>query len=209
MARTVREAALGTRSARLRLPVFAKPYCRVIEQGLHLGYRRRSTGGSWIARRRNDEGIYRETKLGLADDLQEANGESIPDFSRAQRAARTCCGQEQRLAAGRGSVPDGPHTVARAMADYLQDYRCRGGKSVEGIEIVVNHSLVDPTCDATDLPNISTILPVWGSISALAISSPALLAALMARFKSVGRKAHVPFDIVSPRKNPQKRAAEN
>jgi hypothetical protein len=95
------------------------------------------------------------------------------------------------------------------MADYLQDYRCRGGKSVEGIEILVNHSLVDPTCDATDLPNISTILPVWGSISALAISSPALLAALMARFKSVGRKAHVPFDIVSPRKNPQKRAAEN
>jgi hypothetical protein len=25
----------------------------------------------------------------------------------------------------------------------------------------------------------------------------------MARFKSVGRKAHLPFDIVSPRKSPQ------
>jgi hypothetical protein len=35
-------------------------------------------------------GIYRETKLGPADDLQEANGESILDFSQAQRAARTC-----------------------------------------------------------------------------------------------------------------------
>ena len=43
-----------------------------LEQGLHLGYRRRTTGGSWIARRRNDEGIYREAKLGLADDLQDA-----------------------------------------------------------------------------------------------------------------------------------------
>jgi hypothetical protein len=64
------------------------------------------------------------------------------DFSQAQRAARTYSGQEQRLAAGHGSVPDGPYTVARAMADYLQDYSCRGGKSVEGIEIVVNRNIL-------------------------------------------------------------------
>ena len=56
MARTVREAALATRSARLRLPVQTKPYWRVIEQGLHLGYRRRATGGTWIARRRDEHG---------------------------------------------------------------------------------------------------------------------------------------------------------
>jgi hypothetical protein len=64
MARTVRGASLATRSARLRLAVTSKPYWRLIEQGLHLGYRRRAIGGSWIARRRNDEGVYRETKLG-------------------------------------------------------------------------------------------------------------------------------------------------
>ena len=141
MARTVREASLATRSARLRLPV-AKPYWRVIEQGLHLGYRRRATGGSWIARRRNDEGIYRETKLGLADDLQDADGKIILDFAQAQRAARHWCTQEQRLAAGDGTVPDGPYTVARAMADCLEDYRRRGGKSVEGIESVVNRNIL-------------------------------------------------------------------
>ena len=62
MARTVREAALATRSARLRLPARTKPYWRVIEQGLHVGYRRRGTGGTWIARRRNERGIYREAK---------------------------------------------------------------------------------------------------------------------------------------------------
>jgi hypothetical protein len=99
MARTVREASLATRSARLRLALAHKPYWRVIEQGLHLGYRRRATGGTWIARRRNDEGIYREVKLGLADDLQDANG-SILDFSQAQRAARLWCAHEQRLATG-------------------------------------------------------------------------------------------------------------
>src|SRR5262245_60576135 len=142
MARTVRETSLATRSARLRLAVASKPYWRVIEQGLHLGYRRRATGGSWIARRRNDEGVYRETKLGLADDLQDANGDTIVDFSQAQQFARKWCIQEQRLAAGIGPTPDGPYAVAVAIADYLQDYRRRGRKSVEGIESVVNRNIL-------------------------------------------------------------------
>jgi hypothetical protein len=81
MARIVREATLGTRSARLRLAINTKPYWRVIEQGLHLGYRRRETGGTWIARRRDEHGLYREAKLGLADDLQDANGDGVLDFS--------------------------------------------------------------------------------------------------------------------------------
>jgi hypothetical protein len=100
MARTVREATLGTRSARLRLPVQTKPHWRVIEQGLHLGYRRRATGGTWIARRRDEHGIYRETKIGLADDLQDAPGGGVLDFSQAQRAARGWCTNQQRLASG-------------------------------------------------------------------------------------------------------------
>ena len=98
MARTVREAILGTRSARLRLAVQTKPYWRVIEQGLHLGYRRRATGGTWIARRRDEDGTYHETKIGLADDLQDANGESILDFSQAQRAARSAVAEHQDAA---------------------------------------------------------------------------------------------------------------
>ena len=69
MARTVRETALATRTARLRLTTRGKPYWRMLEQGLHIGYRRRATGGTWTARRRNERGIYREAKLGLADDL--------------------------------------------------------------------------------------------------------------------------------------------
>jgi integrase len=142
MARTVREASLATRSARLRLAIASKPYWRVIEQGLHLGYRRRATGGSWIARRRNDQGTYYERKLGLADDLQDADGKIILDFSQAQEAARHWCTQERRLAAGDGTVPDGPYTVARAMADYLQDYRRRGGKSVDGIDSVVIRNIL-------------------------------------------------------------------
>ncbi len=97
MARTVREANLGTRSPRLRLAVVSKPYWRVLKQGLHLGYRRRATGGTWIARRRSERGTYHEAKLGLADDLQDANGQTVFDFTQAQRAARTWCANELRL----------------------------------------------------------------------------------------------------------------
>jgi integrase len=142
MARAVRETALASRTARLRLVVISKPYWRVLEQGLHLGYRRRGTGGSWIARRRNEQGIYREAKLGLADDLQDGNGDTILDFSQAQSAARLWCGQEQRLATGLGEVVRGPYTVARAIADYIDDYRRRGGKSVAGVESIVRRNIL-------------------------------------------------------------------
>jgi integrase len=142
MARTVREAALATRSARLRLAPHTKPYWRALEQGLHLGYRRRATGGSWIARRRNDEGIYRETKLGLADDLQDANDKTIFDFSQAQRAARAWWTTEQRLGAGLDAAVDGPYTVAKAMTDYLEDYRRRGGKASDSITSVACRNIL-------------------------------------------------------------------
>jgi integrase len=142
MARTVRDAALSTRSARLRLTPRAKPYWRMLEQGLHLGYRRRGTGGTWTARRRDDDGIYNEEKLGLADDLQDSNGESILDFSQAQRAARAWWTNKERLASGIAAPEGGPYTVARALADYLDDYKRRGGKGVEAVESVVRRNVL-------------------------------------------------------------------
>ena len=45
MARIVRDAALVSRSARLRLAPSSKRW-RMLEQGLHLGYRRRATVGT-------------------------------------------------------------------------------------------------------------------------------------------------------------------
>jgi integrase len=142
MARTVRDAALATRSARLRLSARTKPYWRMLEQGLHLGYRRRATGGTWIARRRDENGIYHEEKLALADDLQDADAHTILDFSQAQRAARSWWTNQQRLAAGLPAGNDGPYTVKRALADYLDDYRRRGAKGAEVIESVVGRNVL-------------------------------------------------------------------
>jgi hypothetical protein len=45
MSRKVRDAALDTRAARSRLKPNAKPYFRLMEPGLHLGYRRLVSAG--------------------------------------------------------------------------------------------------------------------------------------------------------------------
>jgi hypothetical protein len=59
-----------------------------LEIGFHLGYRRLSSGGTWIARRFAQDGRYRENRLGVADDTQDADGVSVLDYSQAQKAAR-------------------------------------------------------------------------------------------------------------------------
>jgi integrase len=133
MARTVREASLANRAARFRHAVCGKPYWRVLDQGLHLGYRRRATGGSWIARRRLDSGQYRESVIALADDLQDADGAEVLDFSQAQAAARRWWLDEQRSEQGLGRARRGPYTVKQACDDYLEDYRRRGGRAVDTI----------------------------------------------------------------------------
>ena len=147
MARTVREVTLSNRSARLRLPVGAKPSWRALEQGLHLGYRRRATGGCWIARRRIDGGRYREGGLGLADDLQDADGTTVLDFSQAQVAARQWWLNEQNLAHGLAAPVRGPYTVKRACADYLEDYRRRGGKALDVVGYAFNAHVLPGLAD--------------------------------------------------------------
>src|SRR5271156_5043915 len=44
---TAREVNLSTHAARERLRPSAKPYCRSLDQGLHLGYRKGVRGAAW------------------------------------------------------------------------------------------------------------------------------------------------------------------
>lgn len=129
MARTVRDANLETRTARLRLKVQAEPYWRGLEKGLALGFRRRTTGGTWLARRRRLGGGYAEHKIGLSDDLQAADGVSVLDYGQAQRAARDWWRTERRRDEGH-EERTGPFTVADVLADYLKNLERRGGKTV-------------------------------------------------------------------------------
>ena len=118
MARTVRDARLDTRAARLRLEPRHEPYWRTIERGAHLGYRKGERGGVWLARLyREEDGRYRKAKLGRADDVLDADGAQVLTFAQAQARAREWFkGQNQRAL---GQESDPALTVAAATASYL------------------------------------------------------------------------------------------
>ena len=105
MARTVRDANLETRTARLRLPIRPEPYWRGLEKGFALGYRRRGKGGTWLARRRPDGGGYAEHKIGTSDDLQDADGVAVLDYGQAQKTARAWWRSELRREERPRSLP--------------------------------------------------------------------------------------------------------
>ena len=132
MGRTVRDTNLETRTARLRLTPRRKPYWRVLEGGLHIGYRRtKEGGGSWVARRFVGDHRYLETKLGTADDLQDADGVALQSFAQAQEAARKWWRAAQR--ADQGIAPAaGPNTVADALRDYFEAREHEGYKGGKG-----------------------------------------------------------------------------
>lgn len=121
MPRTVRDARLETRAARERLPAQREPHWRALGQGEHLGYYKGATGGTWIARwRPAGGGAYRKKRLGLADDVRDADGASVLSFAQAQAAARRWLAEMSRAAAGMEPTPAGPYRVRDATADYLK-----------------------------------------------------------------------------------------
>ena len=119
MARRIRDAKLDTRTARLKLPQRREPYWRPLSAGLALGYRRGSTGGSWIARHYSRETGRRYLAIGPADDTLDAGALS---FDAAQAKAR----EWLATVPAEQDAPAGPLTVARACDDYLAFLRHDG-----------------------------------------------------------------------------------
>ena len=129
MARTVRDTALGTRTARAEVAAQKKPYWRLIDQGCHIGYYRGKRGGSWLGRYFLGDGRYAEKKLGTADDTQDATGVDVLSFKQAQEKAREWFDVQARKAKGLPET-DGPYTVSDAIEHYLADCEDRGVKAV-------------------------------------------------------------------------------
>jgi integrase len=117
--RKVRDANLETRTARGRLKTRHKPYFRLIEPGLHLGYRKLSTGpGTWVVRRYAGDGAYRvenlrtpDGEICLADDYSDPDGGRVLSFAEAQQRARA-----QRAGA---KVNGQSYTVGDALDGYF------------------------------------------------------------------------------------------
>ena len=89
MGRKVKDKTLDTREARGKLKANGKPYYRMIEPGLHLGYRKlKGRAGTWLVRQYLGKQAYEVERIGTADDLSNADGEAILDFKQAQDKAR-------------------------------------------------------------------------------------------------------------------------
>jgi integrase len=135
MARMVRDARLETRAAREKLKPSGKPYYRVLDPGLHLGYRKGAAGGKWVIRWYVGDGAYRVETIAVADDKADAgDGQVVLDFRKAQALAREKHLEHARVAKGL-PADGGPYTVRRCIEEYLAfleterksgaDARCR------------------------------------------------------------------------------------
>ena len=127
----------------------------MLETGLHLGYRRtKEGGGSWVARRFIGDGRYNETKVGTADDLQDADGVAIRSFKDAQEAAREWWRIAQRREQGH-APDDGPYAVAKALEAYFADREQRGSKGLPKDRAAARTRIL-PELGAVELAKLTT-----------------------------------------------------
>lgn len=130
MPRAVRDTRLESRSARAALKVAAKPYYRSIDPGLHIGYRKSKTGGRWVARLYLGRSEYRLITLdALADDKQDADGQSVLNFAQAQEKVRAFYKEGSRPSPLAGRM-----TVRQACDEYVEYLKAerKTGEESEG-----------------------------------------------------------------------------
>jgi integrase len=121
MARKPRATKLENRTARLKLPVQKKSYFTTISPGIALGYRRNAGAGVWSVRAGDGHGAYWLKRIAIADDHEEANGDTVLTYWEAIDKARA-------LARGDQVSGDRPATVSEAIERYEDDLRSRGGR---------------------------------------------------------------------------------
>jgi integrase len=117
-----RAARLETPTARRKLAVRKKPYWTTISPGIHLGYRRNQTAGTWSVRVA-DSGAEWIKKIALADDLEAASPPHVLSFWQAIDQARALA----RRQPGESIDESRPLTVAEALDRYEADLIARGG----------------------------------------------------------------------------------
>lgn len=124
MSKSLTETQISSRAARKKLDARQAAYWRAIDPDVHIGYRKRKSGGHWVVRWRNGSG-YKYQTLGVADD---EIAEGTLDFESAIRAARAVVIEERRLTR---LAADGPiQTVMSAVEKYIErrDARDTGRK---------------------------------------------------------------------------------
>ena len=116
MARRIRAASLENRTNRLKLTVRKKPYTALIAPNISIAYRRNEGAGTWSVK---CKGWLK--RFALADDYEDANGDSVMTYwqalDRAKALARADEGTTEQMA-----------SVAEAIDSYQADLERRNGR---------------------------------------------------------------------------------
>jgi integrase len=168
MARTVRDARLGSRAAREKLKPRGKPYYLALEEGLHLGYRR--TSGKWVGRFYLGQRGYRVETIGAADDKTGADGVAILSFAQAQALLREKHVEHVRWVKGL-PAKDGPYTVRACVEEYLS-FLERNRKSARDARYRAEALILPTLGDVPCAELTATMLRKW--LEAAATSAPRL-----------------------------------
>ena len=106
---------IDTKSKRDRLAVRREPYWSKVQAGCYIGFRRTSSGGTWIARLRGEDGKQNYQAMELAEHL------ACNEYDAAVQEGRKWF---ESLQAG---VKPRENTVGIAAEDYLKDLGVRKG----------------------------------------------------------------------------------
>src|SRR3974390_3188700 len=134
-----------------------KPHYRLLEPGLHIGYRklkgrkgRPAVAGTWVARHYLGGRSYVVEKIGIADDFSDADGTIILSFAHAQDKARTHMVRRAQSANGIA----GPLTVQAAVEIYLELLEAQGKSAVDARHRARAH--VYPTLGDVEVASLTT-----------------------------------------------------
>jgi integrase len=166
MARRVRDRNLDNREARSKLPVRGKPHWRLIDRGVHLGYRRlKGKPGTWTCRVYCGHQTYTIERIGTADDFADADGVAVLSFSQAQDEARKRMVKRAHAANG----VTGPLTVRAAIDLYCQALEDNGRDATGARGRAAKHVL--PKLGDVEVSSLTPeVLRAW--LSSIAKSKP-------------------------------------
>ncbi len=132
---------LNSKAARELLKPRHPQYWSEIDRGIHLGYRKSTTGGTWYVRRFTN-GKYIVKRIGLADDNQPPNGITVLNHRQARRKATD---YEDILETFEQPQHPALFSVSDAIKDYLEWFRANR-KSYEHTKALCERRIITDYC---------------------------------------------------------------
>ena len=158
MARTIRDQRLDSKEARKKLKPSGKPYWRLLDEGVHFGYRKGQSGGKWVVRLYKGNQQYVVETIGNADDgASDADGVSILSFAQGQARARDVAELRRKgIATTPAVTADTVYRVRNCIDDYL-DWMSHSRKSARDARYRANRIIL-PTLGELACIDLSTEL---------------------------------------------------